>query len=79
MSSPSGQVVPELSRTFDEFWSSTLAVPAEALSRPHGVSRALKPAAGGIDYAALLASGEPFNGIMSGKLPLSWAPGTIGV
>ncbi len=72
-----GQVVPELSRTFDEFWSSTLAVPAEALGRPRGVSRALKPAAGGIDYAALLANGEPFNGIMSGKLPLSWAPAQV--
>ncbi len=72
-----GQVVPELSRTFDEFWSSTLAIPAEALGRPHGVTRALKPAADGIDYAALLVNGEPYNGIMSGKLPLSWAPAQV--
>ena len=35
----------------------------------------MKP--GGIDYAALIASGEPFAGIMSGKLPLAWAPAQL--
>ena len=72
-----GQIVPELSRTFDEFWNSTLAIPAEALGRPHGESRAPKPDSGGIDYAALLANGEPYAGIISGKLPLSWAPAQV--
>jgi putative cardiolipin synthase len=71
-----GPIVPELSRTFDEFWNSALAIPAEALGRAHhSRARAMKP--GGIDYAALIASGEPFADIMSGKLPLAWAPAQL--
>ena len=72
-----GRIVPELSRTFDEFWNSALAIPAEALRRPHGESKARKANAGNIDYAALLANGDPYAGIMSGKLPLSWAPAQL--
>jgi putative cardiolipin synthase len=71
-----GPIVPELSRTFDEFWNSAWAIPAEGLGRPHQ-SRAQKAKSGGIDYAALIASGDPFAGIMSGKLPLSWAPAQL--
>ena len=71
-----GPVVPQLSQAFDEFWNSTLAIPAEALGRPHH-SRPRKAKSGGIDYAALLASGEPFTGIMNGKLPVSWAPAQL--
>ena len=71
-----GPIVPELSRTFDEFWNSALAIPAEALDRPHA-SQPRKTKPGGIDYAALIASGEPFAGIMSGKLPLAWAPAQL--
>jgi putative cardiolipin synthase len=71
-----GPIVPELSQTFDEFWNSALAIPAEALGRAHE-SRARKTTPGGIDYAALIASGEPFAGIMSGKLPLVWAPAQL--
>jgi putative cardiolipin synthase len=71
-----GPIVPELSRTFDEFWNSALAIPAEALGRPHeSRSRKVKP--GGIDYAALIVNGEPFAGIISGKLPLTWAPAQV--
>lgn len=72
-----GPIVPDLSRTFDEFWNSALAIPAEALGRAHHHSRAhgIKP--GEIDYAALIASGEPFADIMSGKLPLAWAPAQL--
>jgi len=72
-----GQIVPELSRTFDEFWNSAFAIPAEALRHPHGESKARKANAGGIDYAALLANGDPYAGIMSGKLPLLWAPAQL--
>src|SRR5258708_7686733 len=72
-----GQVVPELSRAFDEFWNSALAIPAEALRHPHGESKARKANAGNIDYAALLTNGDPYAGIMSGKLPLSWAPAQL--
>jgi putative cardiolipin synthase len=71
-----GPIVADLSRTFDEFWNSTLAIPAEALGRPHQ-ARARRKKPGGIDYAALIASGEPFAGIMSGKLPLAWAPAQL--
>jgi putative cardiolipin synthase len=71
-----GPIVPQLSKTFDEFWNSSLAIPAEALGRPHE-SRAPKANPGAIDYAALLSNGEPYTGIMSGKLPLSWAPAQL--
>ena len=71
-----GPIVPELSRTFDEFWNSGLAIPAEALGNPRQ-SRERKPKPGAIDYAALIANGEPFGGIMAGKLPLSWAPAQL--
>lgn len=69
-----GPVVPELSKTFDEFWNSALSIPAQALGRPHHAASPAKAKPGAIDYAALLANGEPYSGIMSGKLPLSWAP-----
>jgi putative cardiolipin synthase len=72
-----GQVIPELSRVFDEFWNSALAIPAQALGRPRGESKAPKPQEGAIDYAALLANGEPYAGIVSGELPLSWAPAQL--
>jgi cardiolipin synthase C len=72
-----GPIVPDLSRTFDEFWNSALAIPAEALGRAHHHSRAHGTKPGEIDYAALIASGEPFTDIMSGKLPLAWAPAQL--
>jgi putative cardiolipin synthase len=71
-----GPIVPELSKTFDEFWNSSLAIPAEALGHPH-TSPAPNAKPEGIDYAALLSGGEPYAGIMSGKLPLSWAPAQL--
>ena len=74
-----GPVVPELSRAFDEFWNSALAIPAEALGRAQGESRVPKPDAGGIDYAALLANGEPYSRVMSGELPLNLGACTAGL
>jgi putative cardiolipin synthase len=71
-----GPIVPELSKAFDEFWSSPLAIPAEALRHPRE-SRARKIKPNGIDYAAIIASGEPLAGIMSGNLPLAWAPAQL--
>ena len=87
-----GPIVPELSKAFDEFWNSDLAIPAQALERHtrepidavssvekdgsgETPSREGKP--GPIDYAALVADGEPLNSIISGKLPLSWAPAKL--
>jgi putative cardiolipin synthase len=71
-----GPVVPQLSKTFDEFWNSALAIPAEALGRARA-SQARQTKPGAIDYAALIASGQPFAGIKSGELPLVWAPAQL--
>jgi len=80
-----GPVVKELSKSFDEYWNSALAIPIAALpgERPTGAAliayraaldahrRALK--ADGIEYARRIASGEPLGGVLSGRLPLVWA------
>ena len=80
-----GPIARRLSATFDEYWNSALAIPAEALSggKPSQAAlseqreelgeqrRALQ--ADGIDYVRRVASGEPFGGIISGRLPLIWA------
>ncbi len=80
-----GPVVQQLSATFDEFWNGAQSIPAEALSggtpsraelNEHREllkeqSRQLK--ADGVDYVKRVAAGEPFDGMMSGRLPLVWA------
>jgi putative cardiolipin synthase len=85
-----GPIVNQLSGTFDEFWNSEFAIPAQALrrsgrsdagmvartehehERSSGESRDPPPQSGQIDYAALLKSGDPFAGIIAGRLPLVW-------
>ena len=80
-----GPITQQLSTTFDEYWNSALSIPVEALSgrkSSHAAlnkhrevlneqSRQLK--ADGIDYVKRVATGEPFGGIISGRLPLIWA------
>lgn len=73
-----GPTVPELERTFDQFWDATLAIPSLALARPkhHGkhhrpTDEALKKA--GFHYEEKIATGEPFAGILSGQTAMSWA------
>jgi putative cardiolipin synthase len=80
-----GPVAQKLSATFDEYWNSPLAIPAEALSRKQSSHAALREhreeskeqrpqlKSAGFDYAKRVASGEPFEGIISGRLPLVWA------
>jgi cardiolipin synthase C len=84
-----GPIAMQLSATFDEFWKSRFAVPAAALNRSQRSEGALaqrRQRAGerperhlqplktdGVDYVARLASGEPYAGIISGRLPLVWA------
>ena len=84
-----GPIVGRLSGTFDEFWNSDLAIPAKAFKRTsppdtgtvartehQGASRQSRvkpPTAPAIDYASLLKTGEPFAGIVSGRLPLVWS------
>ena len=80
-----GPITKKLSSSFDEFWNSDLSIPAEALSgekSPHAALRERRVElkqqnremkATGVDYLKRVASGEPFNGIISGHLPLIWA------
>lgn len=84
-----GPIAVRLSATFDEFWNSPFAIPAAALSRHQSTAEALTARRGraaqhseqqlqtlnsdGIDYAGRVASGEPYAGVLSGRLPLVWA------
>ena len=82
-----GPIAAQLSAKFDEYWNSGLAIPAAALgdgkraastladdhARKHGGQRAPQLNAAGIDYVARAATGEPYAGMISGRLPLVWA------
>jgi putative cardiolipin synthase len=80
-----GPAVPQLSATFDEYWNSALATPVEALSggkptqveldrRRQLLSEQWRQAqVGGLDYLKRAESGEPFFGIIQGRLPLVWS------
>lgn len=80
-----GPIAQQLSATFDEFWNNALSIPAGALSGGKSSQTALnehREASNGqgqqlkaddIDYAKRVATGEPFDGIVSGRLPLVWA------
>src|SRR5271165_965722 len=88
-----GPIAMQLSTTFDEFWNSRFAVPAAALDRkqrsrsalavrresaserPERHMQSLK--SDGVDYVARLASGEPYAGIVAGRLPLIWAQAQV--
>ncbi|MGA8033812.1 MAG: phospholipase D-like domain-containing protein, partial [Casimicrobiaceae bacterium] len=80
-----GPVVTKLSRSFDEYWNSALAIPIADLrhERPTAAALAAYRAtldehrqalkADGIEYARRIATGEPLAGMLSGRLPLVWA------
>jgi cardiolipin synthase C len=84
-----GPIATQLSATFDEYWNSEFAIPAEALGGKHGEAQDLReyrekesggPATQlqtlptqGIDYVARIATGEPYAGMIAGRLPLVWA------
>ena len=80
-----GPVTQKLSGTFDEFWNNALSIPAKALSPGKTSHAALKEhreelseqhaeiKADGTDYLKRVETGEPFNGMISGRLPLVWA------
>ncbi|HJW23961.1 MAG TPA: phospholipase D family protein [Rhodocyclaceae bacterium] len=86
-----GPVVKQLSATFDDYWNSASAIPAQALEpalekTPEQALSALrqqlaehrqKLQADGTDYVARIASGEPLAGMISGALPLVWAPAQV--
>jgi putative cardiolipin synthase len=80
-----GPIVGELSRTFDEFWNSAMAIPVEGLATGKQTGAALEAfrktldehrrelKADGTDYASRVATGEPLAGMLAGRLPLVWA------
>jgi cardiolipin synthase C len=84
-----GPIAKQLSATFDEYWNSRFAIPAEALISKKLNAAALKEdheraserpkesllplKTDGVDYVKRIATGEPYAGIISGRLPLVWA------
>ena len=84
-----GPIVRQLSASFDEFWNHALSIPNEALTSGKTSRTALsehreltieEPAEvnpDGIDFVQRVDSGEPFIGMLSGRLPLVWAPARL--
>jgi putative cardiolipin synthase len=73
-----GEDVGALSRSFDEFWNSDLAVPAMQLARRKASSAAAKPPAPlGNDYRARIDSGEPLASMLAESAPLHWASSRV--
>ena len=84
-----GPIVRDLSASFDEYWNNALSIPNEALAsgktsraalRKHRELTTEEPAevnADGIDFVKRVNSGEPFAGLLSGRLPLVWAPAQL--
>jgi putative cardiolipin synthase len=84
-----GPIVKRLSASFDEFWNHPLSIPNEALSASKSSRGALtehreltideppQADADGMDLIGRVNSGEPFAGMISGRLPLVWAPAQI--
>jgi cardiolipin synthase C len=80
-----GPIVGQLSKTFDEFWNSTMAIPVEGLANGKQTGAALEVyrktlnehrrqlKMDGTDYASRVATGEPLAGMIAGRLPLVWA------
>jgi putative cardiolipin synthase len=88
-----GPIVSQLSATFDEYWNSELSIPVRAFARrkqasaasvyirarARGPSRQLVKASktNVVDYVGRSATGEPYAGMLSGRLPLVWAPAQV--
>ena len=88
-----GSIVRRLSASFDEFWNHPLAIPAAALLSERRAMAKVRGQSGdlalqhphalgdlqtdGVDYGLALASGEPYAGMLSGRLPLEWAQAQV--
>ncbi|HEX4327809.1 MAG TPA: phospholipase D-like domain-containing protein, partial [Burkholderiales bacterium] len=84
-----GPIVQALSKSFDEFWASVPAIPAEALFSRRGDPQALaqlratlrdnkqEKRSDGSDFVAGVASGEPWRGIVDGRVALVWAQASV--
>lgn len=88
-----GPVARRLSDTFDEFWNSRFSVPVAALgstgrhrqsmavqrerARWHPANLVERTAEGAPDYQTRIASGEPYAGLVTGRLSLVWAAARV--
>ena len=84
-----GPIVPELSKSFDVFWKSVMAIPAQALfegeSRPEALAdfrqelreHRQEKREDGSDYYTRIATGEPLRGTLNGRIPLVWATASV--
>ena len=84
-----GPAVRKLSATFDEYWNSALAIPAQALvgSKPseaklarqrQRLSEHLQNARQtGADFLKHAEQGDPFAGIIAGRLPVVWSKSQV--
>jgi putative cardiolipin synthase len=80
-----GPAVPELAVSFEEFWQSQLAIPAQALlpARDTGAAAAealarrvtvpQKADSAGSQYEEKLSANEPLASVLGGRTPLDWA------
>jgi putative cardiolipin synthase len=80
-----GAAVDQLAVSFEEYWQSEFAVPAQALLPGKATDAAAaaalaqratvpkKAAAAGADYQQKLAAQEPLASVLSGRVPLDWA------
>jgi putative cardiolipin synthase len=80
-----GPMVSRLTKTFEEYWDSKIAVAVEAIAprRQYDAARAaelaarrtpaLKARAADAHYGEKLAAGEPLDSLLSGAAPVSWA------
>lgn len=80
-----GPIAQQLSLSFDEFWNNALSIPSEAFHDGKSTHADLNEhrkvlkeehrqmKAEGVDYVKRITGGEPYNGVISGRLPLIWA------
>jgi putative cardiolipin synthase len=81
-----GAVVPDLARSFDDFWNSALAVPAEAVAPPATASEEIetrqtlrdsRAESDMTDVVRRLDAGDPLAGMLSGRAPFSWGRASV--
>ncbi|HEY0799860.1 MAG TPA: phospholipase D family protein, partial [Steroidobacteraceae bacterium] len=82
-----GRIVGQLSATFDEYWNSALAIPAQALrksssarlqrQRQHLLAHWHAAEIARVDYLKRADQGEPLAGMLSGRLPLVWSHASV--
>jgi putative cardiolipin synthase len=80
-----GPIVQRLSTTFDNYWNSSLSIPVEVISGETSSLVSLNEyreslgdqrrqfSVAGIAYVNRFGTGEPYDSIISGRLPLIWA------